>query len=90
MKRGIQERKVLGLDEFRSGGIQKKRVQERCRTGEKLDWSDKGRWDAGQVGCRKGRMQERRNAGKEECRKGERHEKRDAGEEGLRRREAGK
>ena len=54
-----------------------------------LDWSDTGRWDAGQVGCRKGRMQEGSDAGKEECRKGERQEKRDAGQEGLRRREAG-
>ena len=54
-----------------------------------LDWSDTGRWDARQVGCRKGRMQEGSDAGKEECRKGERQEKRDAGQEGLRRREAG-
>ena len=43
MKRGIQERKDLGLDEFRTGGIQKKRVQERCGTGEIVDWSDTGR-----------------------------------------------
>ena len=68
MKRGIQERKDLGLDEFRTRGIQKKRVQEGCGTGEMLDWSDTGRWDAEKVGCRKGGMQERREAGKEGCR----------------------
>ena len=37
MKRGIQERKDLGLDEFRTGGIQKKRV-----VGEMRNWRDAG------------------------------------------------
>ena len=34
-----------------------------------LDMRDTGRWNAGQVGSRKGGMQERRDARKEGCRK---------------------
>ena len=37
-----------------------------------LDMRDTGRWNAGQVGSRKGGMQERRDAGKEM------HDRRDA------------
>ena len=42
-----------------------------------LDWSDTGRWDAEKVGCRKVRMQERRNAGKERGKKRGMQDKRD-------------
>ena len=42
-----------------------------------LDWSDTGRWDAGHLGRRTGRMQERRDAGKDRGRKRGMQDRRD-------------
>ena len=86
MTGGLQENK-----EYRKGGIWDWRDTGK-EGNRKEGFSTEGtggiqdRWDAGQFGCRTGRMQERREAGRRDAgqeggRKGGRHERMDAGNE---------